>query len=111
MLRQLVPPELGLGVGDSSDARNAEEHVEGHRDDLFFSAGIPPCDPESAALITPAASTIGKDFGQSSVERAKHRRAHSVPDANAWCEFACSDGSLIQSLVLRQKALVQHAFD
>lgn len=80
---------------DASDAHHAEEPVGGRRDDLPFSAGIPPGDPESAALINRVASTIDQDFAQSSVERAKRRRTHSLPGANTLFEFARSDDSII----------------
>ena len=46
-------------------------------------------------MINRVASTIDESFVRSSVERAKHRRMHSLPGHNVLYEFACSDDSII----------------
>ena len=65
-------------------------------EDLPFSAGIRPDDPE-AAMINKVASTIDESFVQASVTRAKFRRMNtlSLSGFGTIFEFACSQDSII----------------
>ena len=65
-----------------------------HPDDLLFSAGIRPGDPE-AAMINKIASTIDESFAQASVTRAKFRRMNTLSGFGTIFEFACSQDSVI----------------
>ena len=69
-----------------------------HPDDLPFSAGIPPEDPE-ATMINKIASTIDESFVQASVTRARFRRMNNLSDFGTVFEFACS-----QNLIIGQQA-------
>ena len=65
-----------------------------HPDELPFSAGVRPGDPE-AALINKVASTIDEDFVRSSVNRARFRRTNNLSGHGTIVEFACAENSII----------------